>query len=111
VRRRLNACRAAVADTFADHFSAAAPAYQRYRPHYPAALFDALCDGLARREVAWDCASGNGQAVAGLAARFPLVVASDASFAQLSRLPANAGVRRVVATAARTPLAAGRSTC
>ncbi|MGE0485489.1 MAG: class I SAM-dependent methyltransferase [Gammaproteobacteria bacterium] len=94
-----------MAEAYADHFSTTAGDYERYRPHYPDTLFDTLCAGLARRELAWDCASGNGQAVAGLVARFPAVVASDASFAQLSRVPPGAAVRRVVALAARAPLA------
>ncbi|MCB1745970.1 MAG: class I SAM-dependent methyltransferase [Gammaproteobacteria bacterium] len=94
-----------MAEGFSDHFSATAADYRRYRPRYPDSLFDTVCGGLARREVAWDCASGSGQAVAGLAARFRTVIASDASAAQLARLPPAAGVHRLVARAAQAPLA------
>jgi len=62
-----------------DHFSTIAAAYARGRLGYPAALFDhlsGLCEAHAR---AWDCATGSGQAVPGLASRFRNVIATDIS--------------------------------
>lgn len=70
-------------EAFSDHFSAGAQAYLRFRPTYPAALFEqvaALAPGTGR---ALDCATGNGQAALGLAARFDEVIATDGSQAQL----------------------------
>src|ERR1051325_7947988 len=65
--------------TFRDRFAAAAPAYAAFRPRYPAALFAALADHAPGHRVAWDCATGSGQAAIGLAEHFQQVVAADAS--------------------------------
>lgn len=76
--------------TFKDHFSAASPDYARYRPRYPAELFDWLAAQSPTTALAWDVATGSGQAATELAARFDRVVATDASAAQLAsaeRLP------------------------
>jgi len=67
-----------------DHFSSAADRYARFRPVYPAALFDFLAGLCARRELAWDAATGNGQAAVELADRFQRVVATDASERQIA---------------------------
>jgi SAM-dependent methyltransferase len=69
--------------TFHDHFSRDSAGYARYRPRYPGALFDWLASTVTARDLAWDCATGNGQAAAGLAERFGRVVATDASPDQL----------------------------
>lgn len=64
---------------FPDHFSSVSSVYASARPSYPPALFDALA-GLARaRDLAWDAATGTGQAARELAERFDRVVATDAS--------------------------------
>ncbi|HEX2780957.1 MAG TPA: class I SAM-dependent methyltransferase [Gemmatimonadaceae bacterium] len=89
---------------FADHFSARAAEYARYRPDYPPELFDWLASVVGRRRLAWDCATGNGQAALALASRFETVVASDASSAQLREATPHEGVRYVCATAERSPL-------
>ena len=47
--------------TFKDHFSTQSAGYARHRPHYPDALFAYLA-GLGGKRLAWDCATGNGQA-------------------------------------------------
>jgi len=69
--------------TFHDHFSGVSAGYAKYRPHYPAALFDWLASAVDARDLAWDCATGTGQAAIGLADRFTRVVATDASADQL----------------------------
>ncbi len=69
--------------SFQDHFSAAAPDYARYRPRYPRELFEFLASLCARRSLAWDCATGSGQAAVGLAPFFEKVVATDASPQQI----------------------------
>lgn len=68
---------------FQDYFGAAARAYASYRPTYPTALFDWLCTVTPRREWAWDCGTGSGQAAVALAERFTEVVATDPSVSQL----------------------------
>jgi SAM-dependent methyltransferase len=68
---------------FADHFSVVSAAYARFRPRYPEALFYWLAQIAPGRELAWDCATGNGQAAVGLATHFARVIATDASAAQI----------------------------
>jgi SAM-dependent methyltransferase len=94
------------APSFADHFSATAPDYARFRPRYPAALFDWLVARVPAARVAWDCATGSGQAAVALADRVPLVVASDPSTAQLAGVPPHPRVHRLAATAERSGLRA-----
>lgn len=84
---------------FTDRFGGVADDYRRHRPQYPQALFDWLARQCARRELAWDCACGNGQATVGLAARFRRVVASDASARQLAQAPSLSNVEWRVAPA------------
>src|SRR5439155_20946709 len=70
--------------------SAQAPAYARYRPGYPDALFEYLSGLAPDRQVAWDCATGNGQAAVSAAKFFERVIATDASETQIAhafRLP------------------------
>jgi SAM-dependent methyltransferase len=90
---------------FKDHFSALAAAYARYRPRYPARLFADLAAVAPGHALAWDCATGNGQAAAGLAAHFREVVATDASASQIAAASGPANVRFVVAPAEASGLA------
>jgi SAM-dependent methyltransferase len=92
-----------MAEVFPDHFSAAAPAYARFRPRYPAALFAWLAGLSPSRSRAWDCAAGSGQAAASLAHHFGTVIATDASRDQL-RAADPGGLRRVVSLAEATPI-------
>lgn len=68
---------------FKDHFSSASDRYAAYRPDYPAALFAWLAGLCGERDLAWDCATGSGQAALGLAPHFRRVVATDASAEQI----------------------------
>lgn len=89
----------------ADHFSRRADAYREFRPTYPAALFDWLAAAAPARGLAWDCASGSGQATTELASRFTRVVASDLSVAQLSEAPRRPNLLAFAGLAEVTPLA------
>ena len=71
--------------SFKDHFSGHAAVYASFRPGYPPALFDFVASLTSGRALAWDCATGNGQAALGLAERFARVIATDASAAQLAQ--------------------------
>jgi methylase of polypeptide subunit release factors len=64
-------------------FSAGAAAYAAARPTYPPELFEWLASSVARRDMAWDAATGNGQAALGLTMHFRHVVATDLSSEQL----------------------------
>jgi len=90
---------------FKDHFSAQSAGYARHRPHYPAELFEFLA-GLGGRQLAWDCATGNGQAAIALARHFDRVIATDASSAQIDAAIAHPGVSYRVATAEASGLEA-----
>lgn len=85
--------------SFRDHFSGVSDDYSRYRPRYPAALFDWLAAEAPDTGLAWDCATGSGQAAAGLAPLFRRVEATDASAEQVRRAPPLPGVRFRVAQA------------
>jgi SAM-dependent methyltransferase len=84
---------------FKDHFSAQAAGYARHRPHYPRALFEYLASLATRRQLAWDCATGNGQAAIALAGYFGNVIATDASKTQIDAAIAHPGVSYRVAPA------------
>lgn len=91
--------------TFRDHFSSSSPAYARFRPRYPGALFNWIASASHGRRRVWDCATGTGQAAAGLARHFDLVVATDASAAQLAQAEAHPRIRYVRSTAEASGLA------
>lgn len=84
---------------FKDHFSVAAHEYDRFRPGYPDGLIDFLAEAAPARGLAWDCATGTGQAAVALAARFDQVIATDASAAQLRHAVRHPRVRYAVARA------------
>lgn len=70
-----------------DIFSVQAASYARYRPGYPASLFDYLEQICTVKDRAWDCATGNGQIASGLSSFFGTVLATDISEQQLSHAP------------------------
>lgn len=74
---------------FKDHFSSQSEAYRRFRPEYPAALFDWLASLAPGQGLAVDVATGNGQAALALASRFAKVIATEPSSAQLAEAPAH----------------------
>src|ERR1044071_1842117 len=55
-----------------------------FRPRYPQKLFEYLASVAPGRQLAWDCATGNGQAAVGLASVFDRVIATDASEKQIA---------------------------
>ena len=81
-----------------DYFSAAARAYAAFRPSYPDALIRFVADAAPGRDLAWDCATGNGQAAVPLAQWFRRVVATDASAAQLEHARPSAHVEYRIAS-------------
>lgn len=70
--------------TFKDYFSDASASYAAFRPKYPAVLFDFVTSLAPNHRVAWDCATGSGQAAVPLADRFDHVMATDASAEQIA---------------------------
>jgi ubiquinone/menaquinone biosynthesis C-methylase UbiE len=84
---------------FEDHFTPVSDGYRRHRPGYPPELFDWLAAHAPHRRLAWDCATGTGQAARELARLFDRVQATDASAAQITRAAPVPGVRFAVAPA------------
>lgn len=90
---------------FKDHFSGHSTLYSRYRPDYPPSLYRFLAEQAPQQELAWDCATGSGQAALGLAEHFSHVIATDASAAQLKQATPHPRVEYLVAPAEQVPLA------
>ncbi len=89
---------------FRDHFSAQAGAYSIFRPLYPVELYSYLSGLCPGHDLAWDCATGNGQAARGLADKFRHIVATDGSREQVSHASGPDNVSFRVATAERSGL-------
>jgi SAM-dependent methyltransferase len=90
---------------FADHFSNRSRDYARYRPDYPASLFEEIARLAPARGRAWDCATGNGQAAAALALHFESILATDISASQLRNAVSHPRIHYAVAAAESAPLA------
>jgi SAM-dependent methyltransferase len=67
-----------------DLFSTQSSGYAKFRPTYPAALFDWLAGIAPARGLAVDVGTGSGQAAVELGERFARVLAVDPSDAQLA---------------------------
>ncbi|NUL81915.1 MAG: class I SAM-dependent methyltransferase [Armatimonadetes bacterium] len=83
-------------------FGAWADQYAAFRPRYPVGLFDFIADQAPGRRLAWDCATGNGQAAIDLAERFERVCATDKSEEQISRATAHSRIDYSVQAAEAT---------
>ena len=68
-------------------FASEATQYAHLRPTYPDNLFTFLTTTVASRDVAWDCATGNGQAATHLARHFGRVIATDESAEMIAQAP------------------------
>ncbi|MGB7395498.1 MAG: class I SAM-dependent methyltransferase, partial [Pricia sp.] len=68
-----------------DNFSKQSELYQKFRPGYPQGLIDLLCEHIPETNLAWDCATGNGQVARMLSEKFERVVATDISAEQLEK--------------------------
>lgn len=86
-------------------FSGVAESYSASRPGYPSELFSWLASVVAGRGLAWDAATGNGQAAVGLAAFFDRVIATDRSEAQIRHARPHPRVEYRVAPAEASGLA------
>jgi SAM-dependent methyltransferase len=66
-----------------DLFSKQASTYAQFRPRYPDSVYDFVLQNVEGRNLAWDCATGNGQAAQVLCQHFERVMATDISQNQL----------------------------
>lgn len=69
--------------SYPDYFSRLARIYSLARPTYPDRLFKFLSNQCIKHDLAWDCATGNGQAALGLVKYFKQIIATDASKEQI----------------------------
>ncbi|MCB0835655.1 MAG: class I SAM-dependent methyltransferase [Bacteroidetes bacterium] len=88
---------------FKDHFSPQSDDYAKYRPGYPSMLFEVILDHVNDFDLAWDCATGNGQAARELAPHFSQVFATDASEKQIANAHPISNVEFLVSPAENTP--------
>lgn len=89
---------------FVDRFGCVAGAYAGFRPGYPAELFRWLARVAPATGVAWDCATGSGQAALQLAEFFDLVIATDASSAQVAVAKPHKRIKYCVSSAEQSGL-------
>src|SRR3954467_14117985 len=87
------------------HFNTQAKLYAEHRPEYPAALFEFIAAATPDHQLAWDCATGSGQAAVGLANHFDRVIATDISSEQIAQAKAHQRVEYHVASAESSGLA------
>jgi SAM-dependent methyltransferase len=88
-------------------FDSIAPHYGAGRPSYSAELFAWLASVAPGRTLAWDVATGSGQAAIGLAAHFDAVLASDRSAQQIAHARVHPKVHYRVAEAEDSGCAPG----
>jgi ubiquinone/menaquinone biosynthesis C-methylase UbiE len=92
---------------FKDHFSKQAADYAKFRPRYPKELFRWLGSVAPSTQLAWDCATGNGQAAVEVAEIFRSVIATDASEKQIANAERHPRIEYRVATAEDSGLESG----
>ncbi len=90
---------------FKDLFSNNSKEYASSRPKYPRSLFEFLMGLVQHRNLAWDCATGNGQAAVLLSEYFEQVIATDASKEQIENAEPRNNIRYEVFPAESTTLA------
>lgn len=86
-----------------DLFSKQAADYAKYRPAYPQALYDAIFRHVQHFDLAWDSATGNGQAAKALAKKFRQVIATDMSAQQIQHAEPEVNITYRVCPAEKTP--------
>lgn len=89
---------------FKDYFSKQASEYTRYRPHYPGPLFQYLAELTIEHQLAWDCATGSGQAALGLTPYFDEIIATDASEKQITNAILHSKITYLVSPAEQTEI-------
>ncbi|GGK62245.1 class I SAM-dependent methyltransferase [Rufibacter glacialis] len=85
-----------------DNFSIQASLYKKFRPTYPAALYQHLRALVHHHDLAWDCGTGNGQVAVELANFFTHVHATDISEKQLQQAPSSDRITYHLLPAERT---------
>jgi Methyltransferase domain len=87
-------------------FSPIAASYARSRPGYPPELYAWLASQVGPRHLAWDVATGSGQAAVDVAGHCERVIATDVSAEQIRHARSHPRVEYRVASAEASGLAA-----
>ncbi|MEQ8477659.1 class I SAM-dependent methyltransferase [Fulvivirga sp.] len=85
-----------------DNFSGHAADYARFRPAYPETLYNFILANTEGRELAWDCATGNGQVASELSSHFRTVYATDLSEKQIDNAMRKGNIHYSVQVAEQT---------
>lgn len=88
-----------------DLFSRQSDLYAKYRPTYPKELYEYILSFVLDKNIAWDCATGNGQAAVVLADYFKKVIATDISPSQIEKAVKKENIEYSVCPAESTPFA------
>ena len=88
-----------------DLFSKQASLYAKYRPGYPKELIEYIISRTSGSEMAWDCATGNGQAALLLSPYFKKIFATDISEKQITEAVGHAGISYTLANEETTSFA------
>ena len=91
-------------NNFKNPFSVNSDKYGKYRPDYPEVLFEFLSSITPGHDLAWDCATGSGQAARGLLKYFHKVIATDASKEQIENAIRHKKISYEVAPAHKTTI-------
>src|SRR5690349_22528590 len=86
-----------------DLFSGHSGIYAAFRPTYPDALYQFIFSHLKDNQVAWDCATGNGQVAQYLSKHVKKVYATDLSQQQIDNAFAADNIEYSVSPAEKTP--------
>jgi ubiquinone/menaquinone biosynthesis C-methylase UbiE len=87
------------------NFSTQSKLYAEFRPDYPPALFEFIAASVPQHQLAWDCATGTGQAALGLVEHFERVLATDISPEQIANARHHECVEYRIAPAEHSGLA------
>ena len=85
-------------------FTDLAKQYSKHRFGYPPELYEFLSETSLEHDLAWDCATGSGQAATSLAKHFRKVLATDANAEQIENAHQHKNVEYVVCPAERSVL-------
>ena len=88
-------------------FSKQALEYARFRPRYPAALFEYLVTLTPVKNLVWDPGTGNGQVAISLAHHFDRVIATDVNPNQIENAFLHPKVTYKVARAEKSNIQSG----
>ncbi len=89
-----------------DLFSRDSKQYAKFRPTYPADLYQFVFQYVMENKNAWDCGTGNGQVAQILAQHFEQVFATDLSQKQLDEAIQLPNIQYLCCDEKHTPLAA-----